>query len=187
MSLEYLKSTSSSVWLLQILVLMLLCCHADAQYISLHRLDTIIIVNRNYLDMVMIIILIRWSANASVVDLNLKRRGCAAFKGGRESPFGMQGDSIFYVHFIFIHFIVVWYIWSCSLKYLFWEIKHKLWEIFWGQAPLSFIVENDHMSPFGPKVLVHKVILYFIVWISSGECPKYYISAKNSFWDTGWF
>ena len=42
----------------------------------------------------------------SVVDLSWKRRGCAAFKGGRESPFGMQGDSIFYVHFILIYFIV---------------------------------------------------------------------------------
>ena len=40
-----------------------------------------------------------------------------------------------------VHFIVVWYIWSCRLKYLFWEIKHKFWEIFRGQSTFKCI--ND--------------------------------------------
>ena len=45
--------------------------------------------------------------------------------------------------------IVVWYIWSCSLKYLFWEIKHKFWEIFRGQAPLSIYTSKQN------KQMVH--------------------------------
>ena len=39
--------------------------------------------------------------------------------------------------------IVVWYIWSCSWKYFFWEIKHKFWEIFRGQAPLSIYTSKQ--------------------------------------------
>ena len=77
---------------------------------------------------------------------------------------------------LFGEIIVVWYIWSCSLKYLFWEIKHKFGEMY-------------HMRPFGYVEINH------IFWGHRDMCrwmsyleeeKKCYLLRPGSFFPPQW-